>query len=223
MSRWALLIAALAAACGGETAAPTPPDSEPVTEAPKAPADGSQGVYAEMTVVDLDGRPLAGMMPIACREPNAFDQPVARGALTDDKGHSAFTLPQGQRLFVRAWDPDLRMFANNFYEVPAMQGTSTAPMTVAMVPASQLEATLSGPDGQPVAGADAEALLVHPTQGPWWPARGATDGAGRVRFAPVPPGEYIVELNVPKVGTARTAPTFLPPSQSADLGLLRLQ
>ena len=133
MKQWSIILLVTAAACGGEAPGPS------VAKARTAPANNeaaspSQSIYADMTVVDLEGRPLAGMMPIATLNANAFDRPVASGALTDEKGHSTFVVPrQNQRVFLRAWDPELKYFPNNFYEMPVAEGSRTAPLRISMV------------------------------------------------------------------------------------------
>ncbi|MCX5757789.1 MAG: hypothetical protein NTU83_04655 [Candidatus Hydrogenedentes bacterium] len=63
--------------------------------------------------MDLEGKPVRGMIPIATREANAFDEPLVRGEPTKEDGSSVFVIPSDQRLFLRMWDPALRHFANN--------------------------------------------------------------------------------------------------------------
>ena len=66
--------------CGGCGSKPAP------AQPPQAAASPGQMVTANVITVDLDGRPLSGMMPIASTYPNAFDAPVARGQATKDDG-----------------------------------------------------------------------------------------------------------------------------------------
>jgi hypothetical protein len=175
-----------------------------------------------MVVTDFDGKPLAKMVPIATLNPNAFDPPIASGAPTDAQGRSVLMLPPSTRLFLRAWDPELHMFPNNFYEVPAAPGTYTPQTRVTMIPASALEAVLEDSTGHAVGNAEADLMLIHPKQGPWWPAKAHTDERGAVRFAPVPPGEYVIEIAAQGVGKGRVPLTFLPPTRMADVGKVRL-
>jgi hypothetical protein len=222
--RWGVILALLAVAACGK---PEPPAKAPAPAtpppAPKAEAPASQGVYAPMTTVDFQGKPVPGMVPIATNSANAFDEPIAHGNPTDEKGKSSLTLPQETHLFVRAWDPQMKMFAENFYEMPAMKGTSTDAMTVTMVPAAAAEAAVFGPDGKPLPNADVHLMLIHPKRGPWWPARGTTDSAGLARFAPVPPGEFVLDFNVEGVGKAEMPVTFLPPTRNTPLGAIHLK
>ncbi|MDX9974380.1 MAG: hypothetical protein RBU21_15450, partial [FCB group bacterium] len=166
MKPFALIILLLgAAACGS----PEPPPAKAPAPSPPKAEPAAEGVHAQMTTVDFEGKPLPGMVPIATLSANAFDEPIARGGVTNEKGVATIMLPQETNLYVRAWDPQMRMFAHNFYEMPAMKGNSTDPMTVMMVPAAAVAAMFQGNDGKPLANADVNLLLIHAQRGPWWP------------------------------------------------------
>lgn len=220
MKHWTLFLALLAASCGSPEPPPATKPAMPPTP-PKAESP-AQGVYAEMKTVDYEGKPLSGMVPIATLSANAFDEPVARGSVTNEKGFATITLPQETRLFLRAWDPQMRMFAHNFYEMPAMKGNRTESMTVMMVPAAAVAAALQDSEGKPLADTDVNLLLIHAQRGPWWPARAKTDSTGAARFSPVPPGDYVLEFDASGHGKARTAETFLAPTQTNAVGLIQL-
>jgi hypothetical protein len=195
--------------------APAPPDG--TTSSPLATATPKQ-VYSEMIVEDWNGKPMPNMIPIATERPNAFDEPLAQGAPTDEKGWSAFMLPAGKRLFLRAWDPDLLYFANNFYEVPAAEGTRTKQAKITMVPASAVGVIILGQDRRPLPATKIKMLLVHPQHGNWWPQEGITDMKGEVRLGPLPPGEYTVRLKADGIGETETGLVMLPPGKPVVLG-----
>ena len=124
--------------CGRSTPEPTP----------VMPAEPPQSAPAQVTVnivaVDLDGRPLANMMPIASRQPNAFDAPLVRGALTREDGAGSLVIPAAEHLYLRAWDPDLKMFANNYLEVVPGAEIDLAPLKVTMAPGASLDDMIGG-------------------------------------------------------------------------------
>jgi len=197
---------------------PTPPDRARAD----APAQ-AEPVVARVRVVDLEGRPLAHMAPIATRRPNAFDEPVARGELTEADGSGSVVLPPGQRLCVRAWDPALKLFSNNYYDVMPDSGTQTEPMTLVMVPGASLRAALVRADGAPAAHTRVRLMMSHPTEGPWWPDRADTDDTGAVRFPALPAGTYTIRMETEDAGQLEIPQVDLPPGGRTDLGTLALQ
>ena len=183
MKRWAMILVVALAACGNPTPAPKTPVPEP---------SASEGAVAPVTIVDLDGSPLADMQPIASREPNAFEAPVAQGPLTDAQGHCEFDVPTNEHVFVRGWDPNLKYFANNFYEIAPGPATKTEPMTLVMVLGASLDVTVIYPNGQPIANTAVDIMMLHPEKGPWWPDRATTTSAGVVHFDSLPAGQFTI-------------------------------
>ncbi len=173
--------------------------------------------------VDPAGKPLANMRPIATQTPNAFDVPVATGDPTGADGKGQLVFPNNERLFLRLWDPELKYFANNFYESVAHEGNVTDTLKVVMAPAASFEVTLLLADGSALNQDPVEIMMAHPTRGPWWPARGTTDDTGHVRFDQVPPGQFVLrvtsssghEIDVPEIQLA--------PGGHLDLGAVALR
>lgn len=239
---FAVLMVLLATGCGGpeEATAPSPsPEPPTVSEATPAtpaadpapqpaepvaqPAPPTGFVSASVQVVDLAGQPLMGMAPIVTRQPNAFDQPVAMGDPTDAKGQGTIRFENNEHLYLRAWDPLLGYFPNNFYEVLPGGSMVTETLTIQMVPSAGLEAQLILPDGQPAANQAVEIMLSHATRGPWWPARGQADAEGVVRFRNLPAGEFLLEFRVQAGAALQVTETPLPPGEVVNLGALNLQ
>lgn len=202
MKRLGLLLLVVLAACG------------------KPAVKQNDAVLGRMTVVDLEGHPLAGMMPIATLQPNAFDPPIAQGALTGEDGMGTLSLPlTGEMVFIRAWDPSLRFFAANYYDVALDNAGQTELMQITMVPGSSLSMKLLGPDERPLAHMPVSLMLIHPNKGPWWPTEGKTNEQGRVVFEPVPPGEYTAGFEAGDM-KVEVHPVALPPGTDKDLGVI---
>ncbi|MBI5091738.1 MAG: carboxypeptidase regulatory-like domain-containing protein [Candidatus Hydrogenedentes bacterium] len=225
----ALIFAMAAAGCGP---ASPPPPSAPAPVAPAAqqtpvapaPAHAAETASIAILVVDLDGQPLANMLPIATTQPNAFDSPVAKGALTDAEGKSSLSLASGQYVYVRAWDPTRRMFANNYFDVMAGDAkASTDPLTVVMAHGAELRVALVGPNQKPAANTEVELMMSHPQKGPWWPDQTKTDAEGAAIFPCVPPGKYVIKLKAASGGQLELAGVALPPAGKTDLGSVTLQ
>ena len=157
-------------------AAPTPaPAAEEARPAPTS-------LFASVQVVDLGGTPLPNMAPIATKEPNAFDTPVATGSATDSAGRGTIRVPTTEHLYLRAFDPALNYFPNNFYEVLPGGGKIEGELVIQMVPAASLSVQLILPDNQPAADMAVGLMLYHPTRGPWWPAEALSNADGFVTF-----------------------------------------
>lgn len=225
-----VVLAALALAGCGQATAPaptkTPTPAASATAETKAPAPAAVPDTALISIqaVGLDGQPLANMLPIATTQPNAFDAPVAKGALTDAEGKSALSVTRGQYLYVRAWDPTRRMFANNYFDVMAGDAQSSSdPLTVVMAPGAELRVVLVGPDQKPAADTEVDLMMAHPQKGPWWPDKTKTDANGACVFPCVPPGKYVVRLKAQSGGQRELSDVALPPGGKTDLGTVSLQ
>ncbi len=171
---------------------------------------------------DRQGRPLPGIGVLAADQPNAFTEPVARGTLSDADGNAYLEAPPNRLLFLRGWDPDLRYFSNNFYEVPPSGPGTRDNLVITMVEAARLRAQVTH-ESLPVAGETVTLMLVHPQYGPWWPAESITDAAGNVEFAPVPPGEFLLRLQTQQGYGMEKASTPIPPGSITDLGMLEVR
>jgi len=209
------LIAALTG-CGGSQ--PEPKAALPVTETP-----AEARVTANIIAVDLDGRPLANMMPIATKLPNAFDPPVVRGPLTREDGCGSLGIPSAEHLYLRAWDPEIKMFANNYYEVLPGSEMDPAPLKVTMVPGASLAAQLLTREGKLASNVAVDLKMFHPTEGVWWPSRADTDQQGIVRFSSVPAGRYKVRLETASGAHFELDNLELPPGAAKDLGSITLE
>jgi hypothetical protein len=176
-----------------------------------------------MRVVDLNGMPVAGMAPIATVEANAFQQPVATGPLTGPDGLTRFAFPGDQHLFLRAWDPKMKFFANNFYEALPDEGTLDEVLDIVMVEGARLEVLLYGPDSQPLVKQSVSMMMIHPSQGPWWPSRAQTDELGLAVFSNLPAGEFTIDWHVEPGLHTELPGVALRPGGVKDLGKLLLQ
>jgi len=234
MRRLAVLILLAAVGCGQPETTPSAPPTSSVEPAPpsgptaaavdEAPPASSEGqVFAEVRIVDLEGRPLANMAAIASTSPNAFEPPVARGELSREDGTCTLSLPSDRRLYVRGWDPTLRMFTNNYYDVLPGEGTHTEMMTLVMVEGASLDAVIVNPDGQPAASTQVRIMLSHPSKGPWWPGEGKTNANGAVHFERLPAGTYVLKVSVPSGGQLEIPDVDLKPGGHTDLGQINLQ
>lgn len=217
MKRLVWLVVLLAAGCGVDEG-PAPVQGE------VADPRGGQGtpVLARVLVVDGDNAPVSGMLPIASKQPNAFDPPLALGSPTGADGRGALSLAGEEVVYVRAWDPSLQRFANNFYEVYPGAGAETELMRIVMVEGASLEAVLEGPSGVAAAEVTVDLMLYHPTRGAWWPARAVTSASGKVVFPLVPAGTYTARLEAGGLGRIEVPDVTLPPGGNTSLGALRL-
>lgn len=226
----ALLLSCLSGCggCGGTPPPETPPavpaapavkapEPAPTPPTPAAPAT----ITAQVLVTDYEGAPLAGMVPIVTRQPNAFDEPVARGNPTDASGVSRFTFPAGEKLCLRAWDPDLNYFPNNFFDVGPVAELSAADTPIVMVRAATLRGLLLRPDGAPAANEEVSLMLSHPVRGPWWPAKTRTGPDGMLLLPNTPPGMFQIEIQA-ESGRLLLPQATLLPGIMADVGMVTL-
>ena len=243
MKRAALLcltLVLLLGACGSPQPAPVPPPPplpepkaapapDPVaTPAPDAP---DAGVPEEIptsaftvSIVDLDGKPLAEIAAIVTEAANAFDQPLVRGSITGADGRSDVAVPRDRVTYVRGWDPKLSYFANSFLTIEAGDAPLPAELSVVMAPAAILTAQFYGADGAPLPPDTLiEVLFSHPQQGPWWPTRAMTNADGRAIFDKVPAGKFDLSVSTEAGGTAELPATLLLPRDALDLGIVQLQ
>ncbi len=211
----ALLVLAMLSGCWSSQPAPQPAPAEAAPQPSKA--------IAHIMAVDLEGHPVSGVAPIATTQPNAFDEPVAHGPLTKEDGTSDMTLPGDQRLYVRAWDPDLKKFANNYYEVQPTPGAETEVMRITMVPGASLDAVVLAKDGTPIPDTNIGIMMFHPAKGAWWPAQADTDARGAVHFPALPAGIYTLKIKAATGAETEVKEVKLPPDGKADLGSVTLQ
>jgi len=187
------------------------------------PSDTSEQVIAHVQVSDIAGNPLTAMVPIVTLQPNAFDSPVAFGSDSDTEGNSTIHFPADQRLYLRAWDPELRYFPNNFYDVIPHTGNVVRDVKLTMVEGGVMEMLLTDENGKPVHEDNVALMMYHPERGPWWPADAESDGQGYVRFENVPAGSYQIRLITDQHGRLEIPEVNIPPGQTVNLGLLSLQ
>jgi hypothetical protein len=220
---FALLLAS--AGCGsGDKTTDQKPATNSTAETPTSPPKvDSEVALARVLVIDMDGKPLANMLPIVTAKANAFDKPIATGQPTGDDGRGYVTISGDQWVYVRAWDPVGRVFANNYYDVLPGNAKTTDVMQIVMVPGASLSAVLVDGQGTPFADTAVGMMMSHPTRGPWWPAESKTNGSGKVVFESVPAGHYQITLETATGQQIDLPDVSLPPGGSADLGPVALQ
>jgi len=206
-----------------ETPAPPPvaatPEPAPAPmPTPEAPGSASKTVLARIVVVDMEGNPVPNMIPIATKRPNAFDAPVAQGEVTGADGAGVLSIPTNQWLYVRAWDPAKRLFANNYYDVLPGEGPPAEEMRIMMLPAATLEVEVMTSDGGVAANQFVGMMMSHPTRGPWWPAETETDSVGRARFDSLPPGEYVLTIETRDGSQVDIPATMFLPGKPTRIG-----
>ena len=225
--RVALLLAVLVlGACGGKEPTPvatTPPPAEPAPAVamPAAPPL-SDGAELRLKAIDLQGNPVAGMVPIVTRNPNATDYPIATGNPSGTDGASTLTVPVSEHVCVRMWDPTFAYFANNYYDVEVGKSVPEQVLEITMVPGASLRATLVNADQQPAVTENVGIMMFHPAKGPWWPAEDDTDAQGVVRFPHLPAGKYTIRLKTFRSGGVELPDVALPPGAAVDLGTVVL-
>lgn len=224
----ALGLALLLFGCGGEAppeAAPAPARQHPAPEQPAAqPAQPLAGeVTARVRIVGLDGAPLPNMGAIACRTPNAFEEPLARGRLSNTQGRSDITFPARDTVHLRGWDPAGEYFANNLRTYVGGGAPVPGELELIMVRGAKLRAVFATPAPEPLADETVGLMMHHPTKGPWWPTQTTTDARGAADFGTVPPGLFLLEFRTPGGLRLELPETPLRPGAQVDLGLVVLQ
>lgn len=223
------MLAFTLAACSSPAPAPVPPSPPPAAPAaavdeatPPSPSPQAGATTAHLRVVDGEGRPLEGMAPIVTRQPNAFDQPIAMGKLTAVDGTGTVQAPANEHLYLRAWDPELKRFAMNYFDLLPSAGGDTEEMTIQMREASTVRARLVRADGSPIAVQEIGAMLVHPKAGPWWPAAAQSDAEGVAVLSPLPPGQFDLQIGPIEAEPMVVKALLLPPGETADAGTITL-
>ncbi len=206
--------------CTKEKDAPeqSKPSTTPPTTQAATPPPSAKTVVAHMKVVDMEGNPVANMLPIATKRPNAFDTPIAKGGMTGVNGLGTLTLPSDLWLFVRAWDPAKKLFANNYYDVLPGEAPPAEELKIVMLPGSSLETEVVGADGSAVGNQFVGLMMSHPTRGPWWPAETETDAVGRARFDSLPPGQYTLTIETRDGRQVDVPATMFLPGKPTRLG-----
>mgnify|MGYP003471764731 FL=1 len=187
------------------------------------PATPSNAVAIRIKVVDMNGKPVASMLPIATTKANAFDVPVAKGELTGDDGAGVVNVPADQYLYVRAWDPIKQIFANNYYDVRPGNAAPAEELQVTMLSGASLDMDVMSADGSPIANQPVGMMMSHPVHGPWWPAETQADANGRARFGPVPPGKYLITIETRDHKKVELPEQTLMPGQAASLAPVKVQ
>jgi hypothetical protein len=210
---------------GGEETPQTPPVQNTTVVEEKEPTvtENFERVKARLKVVGLDGKPILGMAPIATRQPNAFDEPVAVGPLSNADGLTEFEFPGDEKLYIRAWDPERKYFANNYFDALPNTGNVSDELLIQMAPGVFVTGIVHDENGSPLADTNITAMLYHPSLGPWWPAKASTDSTGKLQLGPVPPGQFTLRLKTEDGRTLELPATPLPPGEATDLGGLVLQ
>jgi hypothetical protein len=219
-----LLCLGFSSGCSCEKKDSSPPPTTASKPAEKTPAkkEAPALFHAPVKVVNREGDPLPGIVPIATRSANAFDSPLAEGRPTGPDGLSGIRLSLTEKIAIRAWDPSLFFFPNNFYDVLPGSGNPQKPLVITMVEAAAVEAELILPDGRPAAHENTGLMMFHPVHGPWWPADGESNEKGEVIFRKVPPGSFILRLKVASGPTLETGEQFIAPGEHTHLGRLQL-
>ncbi len=180
-------------------------------------------IYSNITVVDMEGVPLAGLTPIATDTPNAFNPPVVSGPASDANGETKLELPRNLHLFIRAWDAELRYFATNYVEIlPLQTGNESEPVRIVMAPGASISGAIEDANGAPIADASVEVMLRHAELGDWWPAQTSADSAGKFSIESLPPGPFSIEVSTP-MGAATLSEMMLQPGGLTDIGVLRVE
>jgi hypothetical protein len=221
------LILMIAAACGsGESTSSEKPAEIPSATSQAPPAESKSDndlALARVLVMDMNGTPLPNMLPIASTQPNAFNKPLVTGQPTGDDGRGYMSIPSDRWLYVRAWDPTNRMFANNYFDVLPGKTETTDVMEIVMLPGASLSAVVVDGSGAAIGDSAVGMMMSHPTRGPWWPAESRTDEKGKIVFESVPAGKYQITLETPAGQQIELPEVALPPGGSADLGPVALQ
>ncbi|MGC9054223.1 MAG: hypothetical protein ACP5KS_10095 [Candidatus Hydrogenedens sp.] len=233
---WLILLFLVLNSCSQKNTAPQPTVSEPKktsvgnssqtevvqsqTQVPNTSASSSW-VFGKIMIINSAGMPLENMAGIATEKPNAFDEPIARGNLSGPDGISTIQIPKNKGVFIRAWDPILHYFPNNYFEIPPTDADSLEDMQVLMLEASIIELQLFDKDDQPVKNENVGLMMFHPKLGPWWPCDGHTDEAGNIHFKPIPAGMYNLRLKTERGMILEIKEIKIPPASTIDLGKIK--
>ncbi|HOK10292.1 MAG TPA: hypothetical protein PLT82_03815 [Candidatus Hydrogenedens sp.] len=190
--------------------------SEPPTSTTPSP-----WVIGKITIIDSTGKPLEKMAGIATEKPNAFDEPIARGNLSGPDGVSTITIPKNKGVFIRAWDPILHYFPNNYFEIPPTDADYLEDMQILMLEASTVEFQLLDKDDQPISNENVGLMMFHPKLGPWWPCDAHTDEAGNIQFKPVPAGMYNLRIKTERGMILEIKDVKIPPASILNLGKIK--
>lgn len=202
-------------------------ENTPPTITEKQPAQFSNTetanpwVVGKITILNSAGMPLENMAGIATEKPNAFDEPIARGNLSGPDGVSTIQIPKNKGVFIRAWDPILHYFPNNYFEIPPTDADSLEDMQVLMLEASIIELQLFDKDDQPVVNENVGLMMYHPKLGPWWPCDGHTDETGNIQFRPVPAGMYNLRLKTERGMILEIKEIKIAPATTVNLGKIK--
>ncbi len=178
-------------------------------------------VYGKVKIVDATGTPMENIGAIATLNPNAFDEPLAWGSLSGRDGISEIWVPKNLHLFIRAWDPKLKFFPNNFYEIPPTDADLLEDMTITMLESSSVEMTLYDSNDNPVAKENVGLMMIHSKYGSWWPCDGYTDENGNVVFAHLPPGIFNLRIKTESGLILEIKELSLPPGSHTIIGKVK--
>ncbi len=221
--------------CGNKSSETTPASSQseqghtiqpPQTIPEKssdAPASNARNPYVtgKVFIIDSTGKPLENIASIATEKPNAFDEPIARGNLSGPDGVSIIQIPKNKAVFIRAWDPILHYFPNNYFEIHPTDADYLEDMQVLMLEASAIEFQLFDEEDQPVMGENVGLMMYHPKLGPWWPCDGHTDMEGNIQFKPIPPGMYNLRIKTERGMILEIKEVKIPPASTINLGKIK--
>ncbi|HOV31835.1 MAG TPA: hypothetical protein PLX23_00555 [Candidatus Hydrogenedens sp.] len=197
---------------------------EPKTS-PETPAiernNANPLVTGKIIIIDSTGKPLENMAGIATEKPNAFDEPIARGNLSGPDGISIIQVPKNKAVYIRAWDPVLHYFPNNYFEIAPTNADYLEDMQVVMLEASSVELRLIDKDSQPISNENVGLMMFHPKLGPWWPCNAHTDEAGNILFSPLPAGMYNLRIKTENGMILEIKEVKILPGSSLNLGIIK--
>lgn len=180
-----------------------------------------QKVYGKVIIVDSSGAPVEKVGAIATFKPNAFDEPFAWGNLSGKDGISEIWVPKNTHMYIRAWDPELRYFPINFYEIPPTDADALEEMTIKMMESAVVEMTLIDFEDKAIANENVGLMMIHHKYGAWWPCQGYTDSSGNVVFKPLPPGIFDLRIKTERGIILEIKEVSLPPGSHTVLGKIK--
>lgn len=182
---------------------------------------GQNHVVGKVFIIDGAGKPLEKIAAIATTNPNAFDEPISRGNLSGSDGISVIEVPKHTKVYIRAWDPILKYFPNNYFEIPPADADYLEDMTIVMLEAGSIELVLLDKDGLPVINENVGLMMFHPKLGPWWPVNSYSDDQGHVKFSPVPPGKYNLRIKSERNIILEIKDVQILPGEEINLGVIK--